>query len=190
MPNSLATDILKLLQQHPQGLSEHELLQLLCKHSCFASLTANAQLALFQKHFILMNALYQLQEELWQTQHTKKTLNLEISPLCIKLQTSPPTQQALSTDHSNLATYYLDWNNFQKTTEEDVSLLLDNFWSIFTKNSNRTKALSILELEPNANADTIKERYRELANQHHPDKGGDQETFIHIRQAYETLKSN
>ena len=42
-------------------------------------------------------------------------------------------------------------------------------------------------MEAGASAAEIKQRYRELAALHHPDKGGDEATFIEIRQAYEQL---
>lgn len=44
-----------------------------------------------------------------------------------------------------------------------------------------------LGVQPNATADEIKQAYRKLAMQHHPDKGGDAEIFKTINQAYDTL---
>jgi curved DNA-binding protein len=44
-----------------------------------------------------------------------------------------------------------------------------------------------LGIEKNATASDIKQAYRRLANQHHPDKGGDQAKFKDIASAYETL---
>lgn len=44
-----------------------------------------------------------------------------------------------------------------------------------------------LGVSENANADEIKKAYRKLANQHHPDKGGDQAKFKDISVAYDTL---
>jgi curved DNA-binding protein CbpA len=45
------------------------------------------------------------------------------------------------------------------------------------------------ELDVNVTASTeeIKQRYRTLAQMHHPDKGGDEELFIRIKLAYEIL---
>lgn len=46
-----------------------------------------------------------------------------------------------------------------------------------------------LGLSPTASADEVRARWKSLASQHHPDKGGDAETFNTIRQAYnEALK--
>lgn len=46
---------------------------------------------------------------------------------------------------------------------------------------------NILGVSENANQDEIKKAYRKLANQHHPDKGGDQAKFKDISVAYDTL---
>lgn len=45
----------------------------------------------------------------------------------------------------------------------------------------------ILGVNENASPEEIKKSYRKLANQHHPDKGGDQAIFKDISVAYDTL---
>ena len=44
-----------------------------------------------------------------------------------------------------------------------------------------------LEISIDASDDEIKQKYRSLAMMHHPDKGGDEETFKRIKEAYEIL---
>lgn len=44
-----------------------------------------------------------------------------------------------------------------------------------------------LELTPSCSFDDIKQQYRTLAGRHHPDKGGDEEKFKRIKNAYEIL---
>ena len=66
--------------------------------------------------------------------------------------------------------------------------LLESFWRRFINADDRTAALQTLELEAGASDVEVTRRYRELAAQHHPDKGGEKETFIRIRQAYEILR--
>src|SRR6266566_1160698 len=51
----------------------------------------------------------------------------------------------------------------------------------------RQQALAILGLPPNATRQQIKRRYRVLAKQHHPDRGGDQRQMQRIIAAYELL---
>jgi len=45
----------------------------------------------------------------------------------------------------------------------------------------------ILGVKRSASADEIKKAFRKLAQKHHPDAGGDEETFKRISEAYETL---
>ena len=45
----------------------------------------------------------------------------------------------------------------------------------------------ILNIDENASKAEIKDAYRRLAQKHHPDKGGDEEVFVEIKVAYETL---
>jgi DnaJ-class molecular chaperone len=55
------------------------------------------------------------------------------------------------------------------------------------------RALSVLELDPDADFKTIRTAYRQLAKQHHPDlKQGDKEAesrFREIQAAYDVLKA-
>lgn len=49
---------------------------------------------------------------------------------------------------------------------------------------------STLGVAKNATPDEIKKAYRKLASQHHPDKGGDTNTFQQIQTAYDTLSDS
>lgn len=51
-------------------------------------------------------------------------------------------------------------------------------------------AYAALDLEPGVTADDVKKRFRELALQHHPDVGGDEEDFKRINAAADLLLSH
>lgn len=48
----------------------------------------------------------------------------------------------------------------------------------------------ILGVKKSASADEIKKAFRKLAQKHHPDAGGDEETFKEINEAYEVLSAS
>jgi hypothetical protein len=56
------------------------------------------------------------------------------------------------------------------------------------KERRRTDLYRILEVPPLSSGETIRERWLEVAKQHHPDVGGDGAHFRHAKQAYEVLR--
>ncbi len=92
MKNPLIQPILAALEEHTKGISEYDLLRLLeQKTDLFIALGDNPRFALFRKHFLIMNALYQLQVKLWQEDQVKlciSPLNIHIDQDTITLSTS------------------------------------------------------------------------------------------------------
>ena len=190
MRNPLVASILTLLKAHPDGISEFDILKTLKQqHPTFNELADDANLQLFRQHFLIMNALYQLQGRLWR----EDNLVLEISSLKIKLTSKSviPKAQQQELDNSadvKLAAYYLDWQEYQKTDEAEVSRLLESFYLGTCYQTGRQEALKTLAIDhENPSKVEIKQHYRKLVQKHHPDLGGDPETFIALRQAYEQL---
>ncbi len=148
---------------------------------------SSGNLGLFQKNFAIKNALYDLQEGL-----VAEGFYLEITPLKTTLLplTHTGRQQLSSTGELNLRAFYGDWKNCEEATEESVSQLLQGFWERFISEDKRPEAFDVLGLEADAGDDEIKQRYRKLVAEHHPDKGGDSIRFMEIREAYEILKAN
>ncbi len=190
MRNPLIASILTLLKSNLSGISEFEILKTLREQFPeFNQLAEDENLQLFRQHFLIMNALYQLQASLW---HDEK-LALSIHTLQIKLLPSVPVAQAdnrkLTNDvDTKLAAYYLDWSEYKKTDESEVSRLIDSFYQRMYLGGDIQSALNTLEISKlNPSKAEIKQQYRKLARKHHPDAGGNSQTFIEIRQAYEQL---
>ncbi|BBB29016.1 DNA-J related domain-containing protein [Neptunomonas japonica] len=206
MKSPITAIILATLRKHPQGFNEYTLIQAIESAGLFDTLDKNTDVALFQKHFLTMNALYQLQISLWE----EEALYLEISALHIHLETGcVETNQIKSTAQTRLEdstvnninetlpeqnrnealrSYYLDWAHYNSADESSVKQLLNSFWERFLNPEQRVTAFNTLELTDTASSpETIKQQFRLLAAKHHPDKGGDPNNFIAIREAYEIL---
>ncbi|WP_115718391.1 DNA-J related domain-containing protein [Gallaecimonas mangrovi] len=183
MDNPLNSDILHFLAEHPEGISEYDLLRGLAEHPFLVSLDCGGDLGLFRRHFALMNGLYGLRQQLFE-----EGWSLFISALHIRLVPSSGSgeSQCLALDDP-LASYYLDWQEFDNTGEDEVKALLNGFWTRFDAFEHQAQALSDLGLDEDADWRMIKRRYRSLAAQHHPDKGGRSQDFIRIRRAFEQL---
>jgi len=186
--NPYIIPVLKLLQQSPQGLSEYELMQQLDRLLGDAENDAGlSSLDLFKKHFMLMNALYRLRDEL-----AIESMWVQISPLLIQLEPLVHAQGeelSVNTADASLQAYYLDWRNLQETGADELENMLDGFWQHYHAGDKRAQALLVLGLDGDARWVQIKRRYHQLITEHHPDKGGDADLFVEIRKAFETLRS-
>ncbi len=120
MINPVLPQVLSELRQHPEGVSEYYLMRTLDRQHAFDTLEADGLLALFRKHFIIMNALYDLQDILWEEEG--RVLN--ISPMHIELHKSRGKDDRVESNPL-LSEYYLDWHNFEQTTSEDVVALME-----------------------------------------------------------------
>lgn len=191
MDNPLIQPILSILETCDKGISEFELLrQLESDAPIFDELGNDPDLKLFRKHFLIMNALYQLQRKLWQEDEVR----LYISPLQIHLEAVAQVEESQSSEvedgvEAKLAAYYLDWNEYDNTNAEDVSALLKGFYSKLFNHEDTEKALKLLGIKENASKSEIKRAYRLLVRNAHPDKGGNTKKFIKLRKAYEHLIS-
>ncbi|MFY1052447.1 DNA-J related domain-containing protein [Ectopseudomonas khazarica] len=183
----LAEQVLQLLQAAPEGLAEYALIQQLKeRHSGhIPNLPLADKLVLFRTHFLLFNALYRLRERLWQQgRHL-----LQISPLCIRLLPYEPGAAALS-ERDELRDYYLDMSQLRDTDERDVERLLTSFWTRMQGGDEKQAALELFELDDERALDLprIKQRYRQMVSQHHPDRGGSTERLQSINLAMEILE--
>ncbi len=186
--NPLLHPIREILAGAGQLLSEHELIKRLKnRDSTFPALTESARLALFQTHFLVMNALYQLQQQM-----ADECLVLQISPLAIGFKVSAgDVATKLLTDATAPAmkAYYLNMDNFHATDEQDVERLFKQFWQSYLSEDKQLDAYQVLGLAPGAEWSEVQQAYRLLASTYHPDRGGDVSQFMLVREAYEVLSS-
>ncbi len=181
------------LQQHleqqlrasPEGINEHSLIRQLQAQTDSFSPHARLHdpLALFQIHFILFHALYRLRDQLWQQQQG----HIEIGPLQIRLAPYRAGQQTLSRNDP-LRDYYLDLNNLETTGEQEITELLAAFWRRLVKGDGRKAALDELGLCDPVDDGTIKQTWRQLVMQHHPDRGGDKANLQLLNAAMDWLR--
>jgi hypothetical protein len=125
MINPVLPQVLNLLREHPEGISEYRLMKTLDRAHLFDddAVSGEGLLPLYRKHFLIMNALYELQDILWQEEDRV----LEISPLHIELherQTGRPNKREPDW-YPLLSEYYLDWAYFRNTTEADIDRMMD-----------------------------------------------------------------
>ncbi|MEI8644050.1 DNA-J related domain-containing protein [Pseudoalteromonas sp. Hal040] len=122
MVNPLIDEIFYLLLEQPTW-KVHTLASALSESGKIEPLDADPQKDLFKRNFLVMNGLYQLQTQLAPEQQ------LQIASLHIEL-VSKQTGNALES-HDPLRDYYLDWQNFD-TSSEEIDALLTDFWQRFS----------------------------------------------------------
>ena len=199
--NPLVLAILNELKQSEKVLSLYKLMQILEKLGFVLNKPESDEsneIKLFRKNFVVMNALYQLKKDL-----TGSGFSLFITSLKIELIPEILNQGLdLPVDVENdilvdvaLSEYYLNWDNYHFTDEQDVGDLLSSFWNSYTNyhqlhdaKDKRLDSLHLLGLESSASWNDIQQSYRQLITVYHPDKGGDSLKFIKIREAYLILK--
>ena len=184
LPESFYADLESILADCPDGISEYDLLRLLKQQGYFSfSCTRPAPPPeLFQMHFLLFHGLYRLQQEC----QSEQRAILEVDPLCIRLRDYSKGEKRL-TSTDPVRAYYLDLSNLIETSHEEVLKLLETFWRELARFDHRTGALTELGLSDPVTDDEIKQAYRRLAMEHHPDRGGESWRLQAINAAYAAL---
>ncbi|NTS75417.1 DnaJ domain-containing protein [Catenovulum sp. SM1970] len=145
---------------------------------------------LFCMHFSLYNALYRLRDK-WLAESVA-VISIELSRFTIEPYTENTGQASLALTSSDpLRSYYLDWQNFKQTNEDDLEQMLNAFWQkmacYLIEPEEKNKAFVILGIEPTDNTSEIKQAYKKLAQRNHPDKGGETHTFQQLNWAKNIL---
>jgi len=184
----------EILLTHNDGMSEYALFNRLKlpPYELFTTEALRDPLSLFQSHFILFNALYQLRD----TWLRNKTGLLEIHYSCIRYHPWKVGKSGLITQ-DKLRTYYLDWTNLSDTDQSQVEALLDSFWSALSgmpsqvqdNDMSQLQALDLLNLTTPYSSQQLKQQYRKMLHKHHPDKGGNNAQTVQLHNAYARLKT-
>lgn len=185
MNTALADALLAVLHANPDGLTEHDLIRKLAHDDpAFGSDVFADELTLFQCHFILFHLLYRLRDDLW------KNGEGDLAIHCLKIELRPllADNGQLPAAHDPLRDYYLDLANLESTGKQEVLAMLDTFWLRFARLDRRAEALAALGLADPVDDAEIKRRYRELAMEHHPDRGGEMEKLQEINAAMGLLE--
>lgn len=174
-----------ILRDHPEGLREYELLALVRGDGPLRGLD---ELALFRVHFLLFHHLHRLRVAL----ERAGSGSLEIHCLRVRLlplQAGAPNPEALPAAPDPLAAYYLELGNLSRTTREEVQDLLRWFWRRYSVHGREGEALEVLGLSAGSSPAEIRRRYRSLVRAHHPDRGGDGESFRRVVEAMQVLRA-
>ena len=169
------------------GLSEHDLIIKLQQQTDFNFMREifGDTHSLFVAHFILFHCLYNLKHRFFELE----LYQLDISAMNICLQpytkTTGDTQSLAHPDP--LQDYYLDRRNLDRTDEQQLKQMLDSFWRKLIHNDARPGALATLGLKDPVNDTQIKQAWRKLLMEHHPDRGGDTKTLQKINKAFNLL---
>ncbi len=183
---NLESRLWTLLKQKPEGYSEYDLMRQLQseKENDFKPDLFRNELEMYQAHFLLFHALYRLSDYLIEQQ----VATLDIHVLTIKIlpyQTSDTNALSIP---DPMREYYLNLDNLKNTTLDDVKNLLGQFWTNYYADQKKPLALEVLGLKTDASKVDIEKRYRILAMQYHPDRGGDKQKFLQLQQAITTLR--
>lgn len=190
MENSLLWPILEILSKQPTGWKVHTLAHELMERGYIGLLDASPGCDLFKRNFLIMNALYHLQANLY-PERWLQVVAMDIALMNVNESSCEPIET-----NNPLREYYLDWDNYE-ANEGEVHRLLNQFWQQYQRyiggaSNNalsRSKALSLFELNANASSGDIRKQWRKLAFRWHPDKeNGDAERFKALCDAWNILR--
>ncbi|MGR5238176.1 DNA-J related domain-containing protein [Vibrio alfacsensis] len=191
LENPLLWPILDILRKQPSGWKVHTLSQALSDKGYITQLDISPDKDLFKRNFLLMNALYQLQETLYPDDW------LQIQAMNIVFISAIEVSRHSIDTNEPLREYYLNWKNYE-ADEEEVRRLLNDFWSRYQRfvggtsvsDIDHTKALDLFELNREATARDIRKQWRKLALRWHPDReNGDAERFRVLCEPWNVLRS-
>jgi DnaJ-domain-containing protein 1 len=190
--NPLIWPLLSIIKSSEQSWQVHHLATELKLKGLLPDLDKDPNKALFKRNFLLMNALYQLQETLLPEQW------LQVQSMNIQLFSSLPADlHAMMHQDDGLRSYYLDWQHFE-TSSDKIEDLLTGFWGRYhdsfgvkASQLDKAKSLKIFGLDTSASQQDIRRQWRKLALKLHPDRAtGDQVKFHEACEAWQVLRES
>ncbi|MFZ3509176.1 DNA-J related domain-containing protein [Vibrio harveyi] len=191
MENPLLWPILDILRKQPSNWKVHTLAHELSQKGYIQQLDESPDKDLFKRNFLLMNALYQLQETLYPDGW------LQVEAMNIVLMSAIEASRHSVDTNDPLREYYLDWKNYE-ANEGEVRRLLNDFWSRYQRyiggnvsdDLDRSKALHLFELDADATRTEIRRQWRKLALRWHPDReNGNADRFRVLCNAWNVLRN-
>ncbi|WP_447468937.1 DNA-J related domain-containing protein [Vibrio harveyi] len=191
MENPLLWPILDILRKQPSNWKVHTLAHELSQKGYIQQLDESPDKDLFKRNFLLMNALYQLQETLYPDGW------LQVEAMNIVLMSAIEASRHSVDTNDPLREYYLDWKNYE-ADEGEVRRLLNDFWSRYQRyiggnvsdDLDRSKALHLFELDADATRTEIRRQWRKLALRWHPDReNGNADRFRVLCNAWNVLRN-
>ncbi|MFT7388408.1 MAG: hypothetical protein ACI8VC_001654 [Candidatus Endobugula sp.] len=192
--NHLLEPISCLLSTQAAPMSEYTLIQQLQGQGWLDPINLADTLSLYSTHFIVYNALYQLQPRYRDQQQHLRISALDIGLQDVSTGLSAGTMPAYSLAHGYheeneaLRDFYLNWDNVDTATQQSVDTLLNGFWKRYVEDDELTMAFVHLELDMRAPYIDCKQKYRQLAMQHHPDRGGEERRFKEVQHAFSVVQ--
>lgn len=190
MENPLLWPMLEVLKKHPSGWKVHTLASHLSDLGYIPVLDDIPEKDLFKRNFLIMNALYQLQETLYPDNW------LQVEAMSIELMAGSQSHLHDIDPNDPLRDYYTHWMNYE-ANEGEVKRLLNEFWSRYREsvgstngaNMDRVKALRLFELTHDSTPIQIRKKWRRLALKWHPDREhGNAEQFRVLCEAWNVLR--
>lgn len=190
--NPLIWPLFSLLQNSNHSWKVHLLATELQAKGLMQDLDEDQDKALFKRNFLLMNALFQLQDILL-PEHWLQVKAMEIQIFNI----IPSNLESSLREDDALREYYLNWVNYD-TCPNIIREMLESFWSRYEDyigtNPNlmhKDQALKVFELNHDATNREVRRRWRKLALQWHPDRpDGNTVQFRKVCEAWQTLREN
>ncbi len=188
--NPLLWPILEILRAQSTGWKVHILARELTEQGYIHQLDASPEKDLFKRNYLIMNALYQLQE----TVYPEQWLCVDAMNISLIQLTELPRHDIDVNDP--LREYYLDWSHYE-ANEDEVRRLLNQFWQTYQRyiggngtSMDRAKALDLFELDTSASRGEIRKQWRKLAFRWHPDReNGNPERFRVLCEAWNVLRN-